>query len=271
MYDFTSLERLRSELRRPGRSQSDLARALGVHPSAVNKILAGKRDVKARELLTIEGYLRATDPDGLAQLVAEEEAVGIATGELKYGLALPSPHLAGASVLRNAELAREAYALLFNYVSERKDKDVVLTSWWLISQELKALVCGYFYDLDEADFNHFVHQESGLDDVKLLTHLARRFGILNDLEMRTLRHLSLAAEALNEASQDLPEEAVRHLVIFTQIDVAADPNQLRAQVAIETLSYLSRMLGVAQRSLKHVAEQAAAVAKRRKVTEKGSV
>lgn len=54
------LERLKRELDRPGRSQSQLARALKVAPSAINRLVNGKRGLKAEERDRIEEYLRET-------------------------------------------------------------------------------------------------------------------------------------------------------------------------------------------------------------------
>lgn len=51
---------LKEALAKPGRSQTALAKKLGVHPSAVNKIVSGRREVKARELDLIRDYLAET-------------------------------------------------------------------------------------------------------------------------------------------------------------------------------------------------------------------
>lgn len=55
-------EWLKVELSRPGRSQSDLARRLGLNPSAINRLVNGKRELKARELQLVEEYLADTIP-----------------------------------------------------------------------------------------------------------------------------------------------------------------------------------------------------------------
>ena len=51
------------QLDRPGYSQAGLARALGKDAAAVNRMLKGERQIKANELPTILGYLKATPPD----------------------------------------------------------------------------------------------------------------------------------------------------------------------------------------------------------------
>lgn len=51
---------LKAELERKGRSQSALARFMGVLPETVNRICAGKRQIKATEADTIRAYLAAT-------------------------------------------------------------------------------------------------------------------------------------------------------------------------------------------------------------------
>lgn len=54
---------LAEALKLPGRSQADLARRLKVDPSAVNRIVKGQREIKAREMIVIEDYLRETTSD----------------------------------------------------------------------------------------------------------------------------------------------------------------------------------------------------------------
>lgn len=53
---------LKAELAKPGRSQSDLARFLGVdHPSIVNRMCTGARQIKAGEADKIREYLARTE------------------------------------------------------------------------------------------------------------------------------------------------------------------------------------------------------------------
>lgn len=64
-------------LKKPGKSQRGLAKALGLDPSAVNRMLKGGRGVKARELSVIRAYLSA--PPALD--VAESEVAVISVPE----------------------------------------------------------------------------------------------------------------------------------------------------------------------------------------------
>lgn len=52
---------LKAELAKPGRSQSALARHLGCVPEIVNRIVHGRRQVKAHEADQIRAYLAATE------------------------------------------------------------------------------------------------------------------------------------------------------------------------------------------------------------------
>lgn len=52
------LARLKQLLERPGFSQAELARRMGINPSAVNRMLKGERKILASEVATIESYLR---------------------------------------------------------------------------------------------------------------------------------------------------------------------------------------------------------------------
>lgn len=51
---------LRAELKKPGRSQSGLARAMGLAQSAVNHLVNGGRELKAREIEQVRAYLAET-------------------------------------------------------------------------------------------------------------------------------------------------------------------------------------------------------------------
>jgi SOS-response transcriptional repressor LexA len=60
-YAEMDTEWLKAELAKPGRSQSALARHLGVVPEIVNRIVHGRRQVKANEADVIRAYLAATE------------------------------------------------------------------------------------------------------------------------------------------------------------------------------------------------------------------
>jgi transcriptional regulator with XRE-family HTH domain len=49
-------------LKKPGRSQSELARRLGVHPSAINKLVNGKRGLKTHEIPIAAEYFGESPP-----------------------------------------------------------------------------------------------------------------------------------------------------------------------------------------------------------------
>lgn len=56
---------IKAELDKPGRSQSALARFMGLDPSSVNRITKGERQIKAQEAEKIKAYLAATQRGGL--------------------------------------------------------------------------------------------------------------------------------------------------------------------------------------------------------------
>lgn len=79
---------LKAELAKPGRSQSELARRLGVDSSAINRACAGERELSALELAQAEAYLEETvdaPPSTLASRIAERLA---ATGKTARGASL---------------------------------------------------------------------------------------------------------------------------------------------------------------------------------------
>jgi SOS-response transcriptional repressor LexA len=56
---------IKAELEKPGRSQSALARFLGLDPASVNRIANGTRQIKAQEAEKIKAYLAATQGSGV--------------------------------------------------------------------------------------------------------------------------------------------------------------------------------------------------------------
>ena len=67
---------LKAELAKPGRSQTGLATALGLDASAVNRMVNGRREIKAKELEGIHAYLAETGRDlsPLAERVSKRVA-----------------------------------------------------------------------------------------------------------------------------------------------------------------------------------------------------
>lgn len=49
-------------LGKPGKSQTGLAKALGLHPSAINKVVSGKRQLKSHEVAGAASYFGADTP-----------------------------------------------------------------------------------------------------------------------------------------------------------------------------------------------------------------
>jgi transcriptional regulator with XRE-family HTH domain len=80
---------LTQQLERPGYSQAGLARALGKDPSAVSRILAGDRQIKAKEVPLILQYLGVEAPAPYADEQDYEQALGRAISkwtEIDFGL-----------------------------------------------------------------------------------------------------------------------------------------------------------------------------------------
>ncbi|KKZ89032.1 LexA family protein [Rhizobium phaseoli] len=51
-------------LEKPGKSQTGLAKALGLHPSAINKVVSGKRQLKSHEVVGAAAYFGEAAPGG---------------------------------------------------------------------------------------------------------------------------------------------------------------------------------------------------------------
>lgn len=60
------IEWIRAGLEKPGKTQRGLAAALGVDPSAVSRLLAGSRHLRAAELPLVAFYLESDVPDALS-------------------------------------------------------------------------------------------------------------------------------------------------------------------------------------------------------------
>jgi transcriptional regulator with XRE-family HTH domain len=69
-------EELRAALAINGRSQTELARRLGVHVSAINKICSGVRDVSASEAEAITAYLAETEQANVGDIRLARESLG---------------------------------------------------------------------------------------------------------------------------------------------------------------------------------------------------
>jgi transcriptional regulator with XRE-family HTH domain len=53
-------------LKKPGKTQAGIAKAIGRNPSVVTYLLQGKRELKAREIATIARYLEIDNPNDIA-------------------------------------------------------------------------------------------------------------------------------------------------------------------------------------------------------------
>lgn len=91
---MTLIETLKQALKAPGKSQRGLARALGLDPAAINRMLKGDRQIKAQELAIIRAYLG---------LPAMPDLVGDLPPSLAApfdSLATPTPALTASRPLR---------------------------------------------------------------------------------------------------------------------------------------------------------------------------
>lgn len=69
--DDTYLAWIARALKKPGKNKSGLARALGLHPSQVTKMLAKRRGIKANEIAVIASYLEERPPANVALAFAD--------------------------------------------------------------------------------------------------------------------------------------------------------------------------------------------------------
>lgn len=73
-------------LDKPGMSQTGLAKALGLHPSAINKVVSGKRQLKSHEVAGAASYFGEDAPGGSDLVpVTSGLTVGRVAGTLEAG------------------------------------------------------------------------------------------------------------------------------------------------------------------------------------------
>lgn len=72
------LDWIRDGLAKPGKTQRGLATALGVDPSAISRLLAGTRQLRAAELPVVAAYLDARIPSGLTPELRRESTTALA-------------------------------------------------------------------------------------------------------------------------------------------------------------------------------------------------
>lgn len=73
-------------MKKPGRSQSELARRLGVHPSAINKLVAGKRGLKTHEIPIAAEYFGEAPPDTELRLSSAQTGPVVVAGKTAAGV-----------------------------------------------------------------------------------------------------------------------------------------------------------------------------------------
>ena len=66
------LDWIRDGLAKPGKTQRGLATAMGVDPSAISRLLAGTRQLRAAELPVVAAYLESEIPTGFTPDLARE-------------------------------------------------------------------------------------------------------------------------------------------------------------------------------------------------------
>lgn len=84
-----TIREIRDGLKRPGKSQRGLARALGIADSAVHNLLKGTRRLQREEERIVRKYLGIAETD--ERMVPVVGFVGANAGEVYYGLGADSP------------------------------------------------------------------------------------------------------------------------------------------------------------------------------------
>lgn len=72
-------------LAKPGKSQTGLANALGLHPSAINKVVSGKRQLKSHEVAGAASYFDEAAPSSEVRMITTGLVVGRVAGVVEAG------------------------------------------------------------------------------------------------------------------------------------------------------------------------------------------
>jgi DNA-binding transcriptional regulator YdaS (Cro superfamily) len=72
-------------LKKPGMSQTGLANALGLHPSAVNKVVSGKRQLKSHEVAGAASYFGEDAPSSEVAPITSGLVAGRVVGRVEAG------------------------------------------------------------------------------------------------------------------------------------------------------------------------------------------
>lgn len=87
------LEWIIKGLEKPGKNRVGLAKALGRNPSAVTMLLAGKRELKAREIQTVARYLEVDAPEAGPVETDHQISTAFIVGDVAAGVwAEPGVH-----------------------------------------------------------------------------------------------------------------------------------------------------------------------------------
>lgn len=263
MTDPTQLDRLRAELRRPGRSQTDLASALGIHPSAVNKMLAGKRQIKVRELATIESYLRQTNVsvEEVIKRAELESPHKASVTEVNAGLVSTSYPGPWSVRLDAAETTQAVNKLVAIAMGEDGD-NLVVECWYYLSEHLKSAVCERLRGITPEDAKYLI-SGGPLEDFTLIKLLLSTFGILNDLEIERVALLHDAYIELRTHQLSETERLHELLDRFAPIAPDSEVISLKGRILTGTLDMASTILSVRHSYIQRIAQDAAAVRKRR--------
>lgn len=234
------LEWLRAELRGPGRSQSELARRLGLHPSAVNKMLGGQREIKLREFIQIEAYLAETKaPEVVEDPSPRAAPLTTRAAELQRLADLVPGRAATWFAMTEAQLSPTVEAsltsMLLKFAKDEHDRAIVALSATTLLDELRRCVVLSLKNLSARDVENLVGPGGYLSDVGLAVLLARGNSIINQAEAKQLKYLWRAySEDATRIEHEISDEAKASLRRALDFHPSADRTSIRMKLIIFT-------------------------------------
>jgi transcriptional regulator with XRE-family HTH domain len=232
---------LRTELRAPGRSQTDLARHLGMHVSAVNKILSGTRAVKLAEYESIEAYLALTSAASARSLPGE---TGVREAEEAFKVVTDNGWVLTRVLNSPPGLGEKLERRLLSLLTDEDDYGILGVSQDALSSELsKAII------LEMRQFNErrAATLQEHLSNTELLVTLSVGLGIIDEFEARPLKAVfSAFSTAIRDGviSGVAPEEVRVHMRRAAGAHQVDDASRVR-------LKYVRFVLDLYDKAVRH--------------------
>lgn len=200
---------LREELKKPGRSQTDLAKHMGLHVSAVNKILNGTRSLKLSEYRKILEYLGTDLRDGFNEFNRYNEDQIVASLSTPSAISiLDADWVLMRSTAAPPGSSQSIERFLLDGLLNDSDSQLIWRCRLAIFDELKKAITLQMHSFTD----RYASRLAGyLDEPQLAILLARGLAVLEEEDTQRLTSLVVASALANNQEGEGPkyDEALR--------------------------------------------------------------